>query len=64
MIVPLLTTALVTVIQSTDDVAVQEHPAEAVTPIVPVFAFELMVRVVGFSVMLQELVPLCVTVTD
>jgi hypothetical protein len=60
----LLTTALVTVIQPTDDVAVQEHPAAAVTPIVPVFALELMERVVGFSVMLQELVPLCVTVTD
>jgi hypothetical protein len=29
-----------------------------------VVAFELMERVVGFSVMLQELVPLCVTVTD
>jgi hypothetical protein len=64
VIVPLLTTAPVTVIQLADDVAVQEHPAAAVTPIVPVFAFELMVRVVGFSVMLQELVPLCVTVTD
>jgi hypothetical protein len=59
----LLTTALVTVSQLADDVAVHVHPTPAVTVIDPVVAFALIERVVGFSVMLQELVPACVTVT-
>ena len=63
MIVPLLTTALVTVSHDADEVAVQLQPDAAVTVIDPEFAFALIDRVVGFRVMLQELVPPCVTVT-
>ena len=59
----MVTTALVTVSQLADDVAVQLQPAAAVTAIVPVVAFELTDRVVGFNVTLQALGALCVTVT-
>jgi hypothetical protein len=60
---PLLTTALDTVSQLADDVAVQLQPAPAVTVIVPWFALALIDLLVVLRLMLHALAALCVTVT-
>ena len=61
--IPWLGTALVMVIQATDDVAVQVQPGPVVTEIDPVVAYAFVEREIGLSATAQAVVPVCVTIT-